>query len=127
VVAAFPCIAWALPPKKGFAEGVEEHADAEHHEDESEGKGVSSDFLEGVIDLHRGATGEVENERSAEFGEGPDEDDGAAGEESGGHQRKGDAPEFGPSGGAEIFGGFLHGMVDVGEGGGDIQVEYRVE
>ena len=32
-----------------------------------------------------------------------------------------------PAGGAEVFGGFLHGGVDVGEGGGDIQVQDRVE
>ena len=71
--------------------------------------------------------GVVEDQRHAEFGERPDEDDGAAGEEAGHDERQRDFAEAAQAGAAEVFRGLLHRRVDVGERGDDVEVDDRVE
>ena len=117
----------AGPAEKALADRVERDRGEEHHGDEGEGRGVGADVLEAVENLDASDLRVVEDQRSAEFGERPDEDDRAAGEEAGLYQREGDFPETTEAGAAKILGGFLHRGVDVGEGGDGVEVDDRVE
>ena len=79
------------------------------------GERIALDLIDAIEDLHGGDVGVVEHQRRAELGEAPDEDDGAASEESGPHEREGDAAEDRPSPRAKIGGGLLHRGIDVAE------------
>ncbi len=111
----------------GLAERIQQDRRDKHDDDEGEGEGVAADVLDAAENLHGGDAAEVEHEGHAELGEGPDEDDDAAGKEAGHDERKGDATELAEAGAAEVFGSFLHGRVDVGQGGDEVEIEDGVK
>ena len=113
--------------KKEATDGVEESGGEEHDHDEGEGEGIAGDFFEAVEDLDGGDAGDIEDEGDAEFGEGEDEDDGGASEEAWHDQGESDFAKDAEAGGAEVLGGFVHGWIEVGEGGGEIEEEDGVE
>ena len=113
--------------EEAFADGVECDGGGEQHGDEGEGERVAANVFEAVKNLDAGDLRVVEDEGRAEFREGPDEDDGAAGEEAGHNERQRDFPKTAEAGAAEILGGFLHRGVNVGEGGDGVEVNDGVE
>jgi len=109
------------------AAGVEQHAGNQHYGHQGEGERAGADLLELVIDLHCGATRVVEHQRRAKLREAGDEDQRAARKQSRHHQWQRDAAEGSPSTAAKVGGSFLHGRIDVGQRGGDVEVEDRIE
>ena len=114
-------------PEGELAGGVEEDGRGEHDGDQGVGERVAADVLDAVEDLNGGNAGEVKHQGDAEFGERPDKDDGPAGKEAGHDEGEGDAEKFAQPGAAEVLGRLLHGGVDVGEGGDDVEVDDGVE
>lgn len=116
-----------LPTEDELADDVEQDGGEEHDDGECVGLGGAGDLLDAVEDLDGGDGVEVEHQRGAEFGEGPDEDDGAAGEEAGADEGERDPEESSPGSDAEILGGLFEGGVEVGEGGSRVQIEDGIE
>ena len=101
--------------------------DDEHHGGERVGNRVSIKSLEPVENLHRCDPRVVENQRHAELGEGPDENDRSAREHPGHRERQSDPEEALPRRAAEVFRGLLHRRIEVRQRGGDVHVEDRIE
>ena len=110
-----------------LAERIEHYRAEQHDGDKGVGERIAANVLEAVENLHRRHAGVVEDERHAEVGERPDENDGTAGEEAGLDQRQGDPPEAAQAGATEIFGSLLHGRVDVGQCRDGVEVDDGVE
>ncbi len=84
---------------------------------------AAEDGGEVIPDGARDDVAVIEDERRAEFGEGPDEDDGGAGEDAGHGEGERDAQEIAEAAAAEIFRGFEHGGINVRKR--RLQVEIR--
>ena len=69
----------------------------------------------------------VEDQRGAEFGEGPDEDDGAAGKQAGLNERQRDLPNPAQTGAAEILRRLFHRRVYIGQSRNGVEIDNRVE
>ena len=67
-----------LSTEETLAQGVECDRAGEHDGHERIGERVAADFFKTVEDLHRSDARIIENQRYAEFSEGPNEYDGAA-------------------------------------------------
>ena len=117
----------ALAAEEDFADEVGGDGGGEHDDSERVGTRGVFDFFEAIENLHAGDFAVVEHEGRAQFGEGPDEDDGCASEDAWAHERQGDGGEPFPRAGAEIFGGFVECGVKVGEGGGGVEIDDGVE
>ena len=115
-----------LTTKESLAEGVESGGAEQHQRHQGVRRGVRTDVLEPVKNLHRGRARVVENQGHAEFGEARDENDGAAGKEARLDERQRHTVETTKPGAAEVLRGFLHRGVHVGEGGGTIEIHDRI-
>ena len=117
----------SLATEEAFANRVDDHGADEHHGDERVGERVAPNIFEAIKNLHRDDAWIVKNERHAKLGEGPDENDGAAGEEAGIDERQRDLEEAPETGATKVLGGFLHRRINVGEGGGGVEIDDGVE
>ena len=124
---ALAIIAWLSRPNRPLPSGVEQHGAREHDDHERVRERIVADVLQAVVNLHRHHPGVVKDQRHAEFGERPDEDDGGAGEQARVDQRQRDAPEAPQARAAEVGGGLLHGRIDVGQRRDGVQIDDRVE
>ena len=110
-----------------LADCVKDNRRGEHDGDQGEGKGIASDVVDAGENLHRGHAGELKHQGHTQFRKGPDEDDRPAGEESWHDERKRNPPEFSKAGASEVFGGLLHGGIQIRECGDDVEVKNWVE
>ena len=115
------------PAEHPLARGIEQDRGRQHDGHQGIRERARANVLEPVIDLHRGHPQIIEHERCAQLGERPYENNGAAREQAGQNERKGNAPKLVPTGSAQVGGGLLHGRVDVRHGSHGIQVEDRIE
>ena len=87
------------------------------------GNGIGPDLFDPVENLDGRDPVEIENEGHPEFREGPDENDGASGENAGPHQRKRDFEKTLPAPATEILGRFLHRRIDIRQRSDGVEVE----
>ena len=85
-----------VPPEPEFGRQIGESGAEHHHRDQRVGHRVVPHFAQPQIDLHGGHSLVVEHQRRAQFGEGPDEDQRAAREDAGTHQRQRQVTQFLP-------------------------------
>ena len=117
------------PPRRGAAaarrlgRGALARRDHEHDGGERVGQGVAVEPLDAVEDLHRRDARHVEDERHAEVGEGPDEDQRAAREEARQDERQRHPAEAPPGARPEVLRHLLERRVELGERGREVEVE----
>ena len=113
--------------ERDLGKGEKNGRQEDHEDDQAVPHRVLVDVGEHVEDPDGDEVPVVEDERRAQVGERPDEDDDGPGEIAGEHEGPGDPAEEPEARGAEIAGGFLHVGVDVGHRGRDGHVKDRVE
>jgi hypothetical protein len=113
--------------KNPLSHRINEDRARDHHGDERIRERVAANILQSREDLHAGDLRIVKDERRAELGEHPDENDRRAREQPRLDEGKGDLPEAAQPRAAEVLSRLLHGGVDVGEGRDGVQVNDGVE
>src|ERR1044071_5106557 len=80
-----------------------------------------------IKNLHRNQVAVLEDQRGAEIGKCPDENDDRAGKISRKHQRKRDRTKKLEPARSHVAGRFLNARIDIRQSSGEIQIHYRVE
>ena len=77
--------------------------------------------------MHGGQARVIKNQRDAEIGKGPDKNDGATSKKTGLDEGEGYFAETALARTAEVGRGFVHGGVEIGEGGNRVEINNRVK
>ena len=115
------------PAERELAGGIEQNRRGKHHHHQREGKRIPADVFNSMKNLDGGHAREIEHQRHAEFGEGPDENNRPAGKNSRHDERERDFAKLPEARASEVFGSLLHRGVHIRQRGEDIQVDDRIE